>query len=117
MPAIWVIVVLEFAVTVDSERLLQFFNNRTGHQLRETWRQAACRKDLRIVGRLAVPRSLNRYLRAHLGGLRAVRKEVGHYQNKVLDSVTAVLEHAVPKRPPNKPNPFSSADWTGPLPL
>ena len=35
MPAIWVIVVLEFAVTVDSERLLQFFNNRTGHQLRE----------------------------------------------------------------------------------
>ena len=89
----------------------------TASNLVKTWRQAACRKDLRIVGRLAVPRSLYRYLRAHLGGLRAVRKEVGHYQNKVLDSVTAVLEHAVPKRPPNRPNPFSSADWKGPLPL
>ena len=95
----------------------------TASNLVRTWRQAACRNDLRIVGRLAVPQSLYRYLRGHLGGLRAVRKEVGHFQNKVLDSVTAALEHAVPKRHPQHTQPLRLCrlDWptaivTTPLP-
>ena len=49
-----------------------------------------------------------------------VRRGLSVVQDKkvgAMDSVTAVLEHAIPKRPPNRPNPFISADWTGPLPL
>ena len=75
-----------------------------------TWRATAIRRDLRIVGRLAVPVSLFRALCSPHGGPRAVRK-VGHkWQQAVLDSVTAVLSESIPA-PPSKPNPFTPSDW------
>ena len=81
------------------------------------WRQTACRNDLRIAGRLAIPRSLYHYLRNRLSGLRAVRKEVGHFQQSALDAVTAALSHAIPTKPQTRPNPFVASDWTGPMHL
>ena len=52
-----------------------------------TWRSTAVRQDLRIVPRLAVPRSLYRYLAQHSGGLSTACKIVGQFQNTVVDSV------------------------------
>ena len=82
-----------------------------------TWRRSAQRKDLRIVGRLAIPQSLYRFLKTRLGGLREARKTVRHFQQHVLDNVTAVLADSVPTKPQARPNPFNPADWSQPLSL
>ena len=79
-----------------------------------TWRHSAQRKDLRIAGRWAIPQTLYHVLKAKLGGLRGARKAVGHFQQHVLDNVTAVLADSVPTRPPTRPNPFSPGDWSQP---
>ena len=74
-----------------------------------SWRRLAHRSDLRIAGRLAIPRSLYRHLVRTLGGFRAARKEIGSYQDRVLDSVTAALASAIPPKC-KRPNVFVSAD-------
>ena len=71
---------------------------------------------MRIAGRLAIPRSLYRHLVRTLGGFRAARKEIGSYQDRVLDSVTAALASAIPPKS-KRPNVFVSADWDSPTPL
>ena len=81
-----------------------------------SWRRLAHRNDLRIAGRLAIPRSLYRHLVRTLGSFRAARKEIGSYQDKVLDSVTAALASAIPPKS-KRPNVFVSADWDSPAPL
>ena len=70
---------------------------------------ALCR-DLRIAGRLAIPRTLYKVLFDSLGGSRAARKFVSQYQKQVLDAVTDVLADCVPRRS-TKPNPFDPDDW------
>ena len=70
----------------------------------------AVRRDLRIVARLAVPRSLYRYLAQHSGGLRAARKIVGQFQSTVPDSVNSALSTAIPPAS-RRPCPFRPEDW------
>ena len=74
------------------------------------WRSTATRRDLRIIGCLAIPRTLYRYLALHHGGLRAARVAVGKFQHNALNAVNASLESAVP-RPSNRPCPFRPEDW------
>ena len=75
-----------------------------------TWRATAVRRDLRIIARLAVPRSVYRYLAQHSGGLRAARKIVGQFQSTVVDSVNSALCSAIPP-PSRRPCPFRPEDW------
>ena len=65
-------------------------------RLLQQWRSTALRRDLRIIGRLAIPRTLYQLLYRVQGGSRAARKAVGQLQRRVLDSVTSVLSTAVP---------------------
>ena len=81
-----------------------------------SWRRLPHRSDLRIAGRLAITRSLYRHLVRTLGGFRAARKEIGSYQDRVLDSVTAALASAIPPKS-KRPNVFVSADCDSPTPL
>ena len=70
------------------------------------WRATALRRDLRIVGRLAVPHSLYKYLRTTQGGLSAARRQVGRFQRSVLDSVTSALSECPPPPPNAAPQCF-----------
>ena len=81
-----------------------------------SWRRLAHRNDPRIAGCLAILRSLYRHLVRTLGSFRAARKEIGCYQDRVLDSVTAALASAIPPKS-KRPNVFVSADWDSPAPL
>ena len=73
------------------------------------WRSTALRRDLRIVGRMAVPVSLYRHLCHTLGGSRSARKCIGRFQGQALHAVTSALAGEVPKSFP-KPNPFNPRD-------
>ena len=77
------------------------------------WRSTALRRDLRIVGRMAVPVSLYRHLCHTLGGSRAARKCIGRFQAQALDAVTSALAGEVSKSS-LKPNPFNPRDWNRP---
>ena len=54
---------------------------------------------------------------SELGGLREARKTFRHFQQHVLDNVTAVRVDSVPTKPRARPNPFNPADWSQPLSL
>ena len=77
------------------------------------WRATALRRDLRIVGRMAVPVSLYRHLCHTLGGSRSARKCIGRFQGQALDAATSALAREVPKLSP-KPKPFNPQDWDRP---
>ena len=67
-------------------------------------------RDLWIVGCLAIPRTLYRYLALHHAGLRAARVAVGKFQQNALNAVNASLEKTVP-RPSSRPCSFHPEDW------
>ena len=92
---------------------LSAWNPRAGAA---SWRRLAHRSDLRIAGPLAICRSLYRHVFRMLGGFCAARKEIGSYQDRVLDSVTAALASAIPPKS-KRPNVFVSPDWDSPTPL
>ena len=74
------------------------------------WRFTATRRDLRIVGCLAITRTLYQYLALHHGGLCAARVAVGKFQQNAVNAVNASLESIVP-RPSNRLCPFRPEDW------
>ena len=74
------------------------------------WRSTALHGDLRIAGRLAVPCSLFQHLLQSLGGSRAARRLISHYQKHAVDAVTLALADDFPTTS-SKPNPFHSRDW------
>ena len=80
------------------------------------WRALAHRQDLRVAGRLAIPRSLYQYLRSHLGGARETRQTIGRFQSAVLDNVTAALADSVPHTS-RRPSVFCPHDWRAPSSL
>ena len=55
------------------------------------WRSTANRRHLRIVGRLAIPRTLYLYLALHHGGPRAARGAVGKFQRNAVNADNASL--------------------------
>ena len=69
------------------------------------WRSTPTRRDLRIVGCLAIPRTLYQYPALHHGVLRAARVAVGKFRQNAVNAVNASLENAVP-RPSRCPCPF-----------
>ena len=85
------------------------------------WSRHGCRRlthcsDLGIASCLAIPRSLYCHLVRTLGGIRAARKEIGSYHDRMMDSVTAALASAIPPKS-KRPNVFVSANWDSPTPL
>ena len=67
-----------------------------------------------MADRQASPQSLYCFLKTRLGGLRGAQKAVGHFQQHLLDDVTAVMANSVATRPPVRPNPFNLNDWSQP---
>ena len=76
-----------------------------------TWHQTACRADLRVIARLAIPQSLYKLLISTSGGVCAARKLVGAYQSLVIDRGTVALSFATLGSSSRRPNVFGASHW------